>query len=77
MAGWHMDMGWGWWFIGPIMMIVFWGSLFWLVTKIVRTRVQPAGGDPSVSAKEIAARRFAAGEIDDAEYSKITSLLED
>lgn len=76
---WHMlgIGGSGWWIVGPIMMIVFWGSLFWLVAKLIGTRAQPAGGDAGISAKQIAARRFAAGEIDEAEYTRIINLLED
>ncbi len=72
-----MDMGWGWWIIGPVMMITFWGGLFLLVAKLVGTRAQTKGGDAGVSAKQIAARRFAAGEIDEAEYTRIINLLED
>ncbi len=77
MGGWHTDMGWGWWIIGPIMMIVFWGGLFWLLANAIgRRRPNSVSGDTHISAKEIAARRFAAGEIDEAEYSRITHRLE-
>lgn len=77
MGGWHMDVGGGWWIVGPIMMIVFWGGLFWLFANVIGgRRPDPASGDTPISAKEIAARRFASGEIDQAEYSRISNLLE-
>ncbi len=71
-----MDVGSGWWIIGPIMMIAFWGGLFWLFARAVGGRSQPSGGNTGGSAKEIAARRYAAGEIDETEYSRIIDRLE-
>ena len=73
---WHMGVRSGWWIIGPIMMIVFWGGLFWLVAKMIGRRSQPPGRDAGANAQEIAARRFASGEIDEAEYSRIIDRLE-
>lgn len=73
---WHMGTGWDWWLMVP-MMIVFWGGLFWLFANVIGgRRPDPASGDTPISAKEIAARRFASGEIDQAEYSRISNLLE-
>ena len=69
-------MGSGWWIIGPIMMIVFWRGLFWLVARVIGGRPQTTGGDEGISAKEIAARRFASGEIEEVEYTRITDRLE-
>lgn len=76
MTGWHMDMGSGWWVLGPIMMVVFWGGLFWLIAKMITGQPQQPKGDAGISAREIAARRYAAGEIDEVEYSRISKLLE-
>ena len=73
---WHMGVRSGWWIIGPIMTIVFWGGLFWLGAKMIGRRSQPPGGDAGANAQEIAARRFASGEIDEAEYSRIIDRLE-
>ena len=77
MWGLHMDTGPGWWVLGPIMMVVYWGGLFWLIAKMITGRPQPPSGDAGISAKEIAARRYASGEIDDAEYSRISRVLEE
>lgn len=77
MGSWHMDVGSGWWIIGPIMMIVFWGGLIWLITNVMNgRRSHVPGGGAGISAKEVADLRFASGEIDEAEYSRITSRLE-
>lgn len=72
-----MDVGSGWWIIGPIMMIVFWGGLFWLMANVLNgQRSNSVERDTGISAKEIADSRFASGEIDEAEYSSITRRLE-
>ncbi len=71
-----MDFGSGWWVIGPIMMVVFWGGLFWLVSNMINgQRSQVSTGTNGSSAKEVADLRFASGEIDEAEHSRITSRL--
>ena len=73
MGGWHSP---GWWIMGPIMMIAFWSGLFWLFSRVIAGRLQRSAGTADISAKEIAARRFASGEIDEAEYSRIAERLE-
>ncbi len=76
-TGWHTGIGSGWWIIGPIVMIVFWGGLFWLIRNVLNgLRSNAVGGDTGISAKEVAKLRFASGEIDEAEYSRITRRLE-
>lgn len=77
MGGWHMDVGSGWWILGPLMMIVFWGGLFWLFSGVIRQRPVAPNEDTGISAKEIAARRFASGEIGEAEYDRMMARLED
>lgn len=72
-----MGSGSGWWILGPIMMIAFWGGLFWLIASMTRgQRSQIPVKNAELSANEIAARRFASGEIDESEYSRISSRLE-
>lgn len=77
MWDWHSGMGWGsgWWVIGPLMMILFWGGLFWLFAVIARGHEQPARTERSDDAMQIAARRFAAGEISENEYERISEQL--
>jgi len=71
-----MNVGSGWWVLGPIMMIAFWGSIFWLIAKSIGRRPDPPTADPGIGAKEIAARRFASGEITEAEYNRILDRLQ-
>jgi len=61
-------MGYGGWFFGPLMMIVFFGLIIAAVVGAIRLF---GGGDssPRTSATNILAERFAAGEIDEAEYA--------
>ena len=56
------------------MMIVFWGGLFWVIATLSRDRNRPVEQSGS-AAQDIAARRFAAGEIDEAEFGRITQRL--
>ena len=61
-------MGYGGWFFGPLMMIVFFGLIIGAVAGAVRLF---GGGEsgPRTSAANILAERFAAGEIDEAEFA--------
>lgn len=71
-----MDVGSGWWIIGPIMMIAFWGGLFWLISSVINgQRSQPSSGDAGISPKEVADLRFASGEIDEVEHGHILNRL--
>ena len=72
-----MDVGSGWWVLGPIIMIAFWGGLFWLIARSLHRWPYRSSEDASISAKEIAARRFASGEIDETEYTQIINRLND
>ena len=61
-------MGYGGWVFGPLMMILFFGLIIAAVVGAIRLR---GGTDssPRNSAANILAERFAAGEIDEAEYA--------
>ncbi len=61
-------MGYGGWFFGPLMMIVFFGLIIAAVAGALRLF---GGGQASsrTSAADILAERFAAGEIDEAEFT--------
>lgn len=76
MWGWHVDMGWGWWIFGPVMMIVFWGLVAWVIVSLTRESVSPTTRMHSDSAREIADRRLASGEIDSEEHRRILQQLE-
>ena len=70
-----MNGGWGaWMFGGVVLMVAFWGLLFWAIVSLVR---RPARSDAgSRGASDVLAERFARGEIDASEYeSRRASLL--
>lgn len=77
---WHMDEGWGWWMVfGWIWMVAFWGIVIWAIWALVgrsddRRRVNKSIPEPT--AIEIAARRYANGEISAEEFESIRSRLE-
>jgi putative membrane protein len=84
---WHMSDGWGWWMVfGWIWMLGFWLLVIWAVTAIAgrrrdshdagqRGEAKPvAHREPS--AREILDRRYASGEIDDAEYDRRRARLD-
>ena len=74
MWAWHAgDMGWGWWFVGPLMMLAFWGAVIWLVYALFAGNRRDRGRPESPC--EIAARRLASGEIDESEYDRIVAKL--
>jgi len=74
MWAWHAgDMGWGWWFVGPLMMLAVWGAVIWLAYALfARPR---RDGESRLTPREIAERRLASGEIDEAEYDRIVAKL--
>ncbi len=67
-------MGYGGWFFGPLMMIVFFALI--IAAVVGATRLFGGGqSSPRNSATNILAERFAAGEIDEAEFAKRRKAL--
>ncbi len=64
--------GFGWMWLMPIFMIVFWGLVIWGIVALVRGLSGSRGSDSSKanSALEILKRRYAEGEIDKKEYEE-------
>ena len=76
--GWYQG-DWGFTaFMGMGVMLLFWGSLIWLVVwAVVRTtRAEPTRFASTESARAILDRRLAAGEIDADEYASTRRTLE-
>lgn len=66
---WGADMSWGWW-MGIVMVLIWGGLLFltaWFLSRYSRSTVSDA--------RKILERRFAKGEIDEAEFRNRTTLL--
>lgn len=74
---WYAHEGMGWWMlIGTIWLVVFWaliiGLIVWAVGRLTERRPRP----PLETAIEIAAQRYARGEITREEYEQIRQALE-
>ncbi|MBI2767615.1 MAG: SHOCT domain-containing protein [Chloroflexi bacterium] len=69
------DNGWGWgaWFFMTLAMIAFWGAVIFLVVWFVRGGSRPAAMPPTSrgTALDIAAERYARGEISEEEFARI------
>lgn len=76
MWGYHMDMGWGWWMLGSVMMLVFWGFVAWVIASFFQSHQTRPSNTAFHSPREIADRRFAEGVIDAEEHQRIIEQLE-
>jgi putative membrane protein len=67
------DIGWGWWVVMMLGMVVFWGAVIFGVVWLIRSGMSPSstGGD----AEEILARRLAEGAISVEEYEERRAAL--
>ena len=64
--------GFGWMWLMPIFMIVFWGLVIWGIVALVRGLSGSRGSDSSKadSALEVLKKRYARGEINKEEYEE-------
>ena len=65
----------GWWpmGIGLVIWLVIIGLLVWVAVRAMSHRTHSV--DPADSAEDLLRRRFAAGEIDEEEYTKRSEVL--
>ena len=74
MMGPGMMGGFGWWWLMPIIPIVFLGLIIWGIVSLVRGVSQPSSSDSSASrpesALEILKKRYAGGDITKEEYEE-------
>lgn len=71
---WHGGGGWGGWLGMTLVMVAFWGVVIWGAVTLFR-RSEPGGGGTR-DAKDVLAERYAAGEIDEAEYRQRLEVLQ-
>jgi putative membrane protein len=70
------DWGWGGWFLGPVMMLVFWGAVIAAVVFAVRWLARAGAPDrPGRTSLDILKERFARGEIDKEEFELRRKIL--
>ena len=75
---WDNGYGWGgWWFLMPLVMVAFWGTIIWAVVTVVRGRPAspPASPTGRPGSEEILADRYARGEINDDDYRQRLATL--
>ena len=75
------DVGFGWWLVMMLGMVLFWGAVIAVVVWAVRGGLsssrQPAASPGEPSAREMLDRRLADGSIDVEEYERRRQLLDD
>ena len=70
------DGGMGWWMLwGGLMMVLFWGGLIAALYYVIGGGSRPRGTTTESEPRDIAARRYAAGEIDEEEFDRIVRKL--
>lgn len=76
------DVGWGWWLLMSLGMVVFWGLVIYGVLLLARgggSAVRGSGEppEPTESPQQVLKRRLAAGEIGVDEYERLRALIDD
>jgi putative membrane protein len=66
----------GWWLLGMGMMVLFWVTIIVLVVWVVRGLFPHQVGSGRDRALETLRQRYAAGEINAAEYEQVRARLE-
>ncbi len=75
--GYFTNVGaWGWGaLVMWLLMIVFWGAVIALIVWAIRSVFPPATRLPTESATDILRRRYAAGELSEAEFQQAMAQL--
>ncbi len=66
----HGDVGWGWMTLGWVLMVMFWGSVIWLVVWSI-SRVTGGRASSSTTPLDIAKARYARGEITKEQFESL------
>ena len=75
----HDSFGWGWWVLGSVGMVAFWGLVIWAILTLVRGGGIRADSVPADERRpvDILEARLARGEISVEEYERIRHALHD
>ncbi len=75
----NWNVGWGWMTLGSIMMVMmvlFWGAVIWLLAELARDAgIRARGRHGEESAREIAHRRLAGGELTPEQHRAIVERI--
>lgn len=73
------DPGWGWMMLMPLLWIALAGVIVWAAVRLAQhgdgRRPHPEAR-PRETAREVLDRRYASGEIDEADYLKVRAQLD-
>ena len=72
---WWSDNGWGWWPLMPLLMLVFWGAVIWMVVTVVRHSTAASSPPATADPERTLAERYARGEIDEDDYRHRLDVL--
>ncbi len=71
------DIGWTWWVLLSIGVIVLWAAVAYAIVSFARLRAAERADDhPSETAEEILRRRLAEGELSIEEYERLHATLQ-
>ena len=74
-CGWGPSFGHGPWFMGWLFPLLFWGLIAYLAFSVLKQLFSSNRSNHSDSALEVLRNRFAAGEINEKEYSAQKAVL--
>ena len=71
----HGDWGWGAWVTMTVVMVAFWGLVFWLIASLARGAGPGPDAGRNADPERLLAERFAAGEIAAEEFQQRLETL--
>ena len=69
---------WGWMLVSMIVTMVFWVGLVWIIARLIvdsKKRIETPTTPHEPDALTVLQRRYASGELDDAEYERRRQVL--
>ena len=76
MMWWPYGFGWGWWILGGIIMIIFWGGLIALVVWGIKKLTERSTPAHKQGPLDVAKDRYARGEITREQFEQIKKDLQ-
>jgi len=71
------DVGFGWWLVMTVGMVVFWGAVIAVIVWLLRGRGAASRSEPAATPRELLDRRLADGTLSVEEYGRRRHLLDE